>query len=90
MEFGEHKVKTHLGETDLSVVYTIDPAVVNDYINTVEQLLARGKVQGGRVRPRVHPRSCRVSSQGRRRPDVRAPPRPCLPLLPSHKAMREF
>ena len=43
MEFGEHKVETHARETDLSVVYTIDPAVVDDYINTVEQLLARDK-----------------------------------------------
>ena len=25
------------------MVYTIDPAVVDDYINTVEQLLARDK-----------------------------------------------
>ena len=43
MEFGEHKVETHTRETDLSVVYTIDPAVVDDYINSVEQLLARVK-----------------------------------------------
>ncbi|XBH63303.1 hypothetical protein VPH35_117319 [Triticum aestivum] len=43
MEFGEHKVETHARETDLSVVYTIDPAVVEDYINTVHQLLARDK-----------------------------------------------
>ena len=43
MEFGEHKVETHTRETDLSVVYTIDPAVVEDYINTVEQLLAGDK-----------------------------------------------
>ena len=43
MEFGEHRVKTHARETDLSVVYTIDPAVVDDYINSVEQLLAREK-----------------------------------------------
>ena len=42
MEFGEHKVETHARETDLSVVYTIDPAVVDDY-NTVEQLLTRDK-----------------------------------------------
>ena len=28
---------------DLSVVYTIDPTVVDDYINIVEQLLARDK-----------------------------------------------
>ena len=43
MEFGEHKVEIHARETDLLVVYTIDPAVVDDYINTVEQLLARDK-----------------------------------------------
>ena len=36
MEFGEHKVETHTRETDLSVVYTIDPAMVDDYINTVK------------------------------------------------------
>jgi hypothetical protein len=30
-------------EADLSVVYTIDPAVVEDYINTVEKLLAQDK-----------------------------------------------
>ena len=43
MEFGEHKVETHTREMDLSVVYTIDPPVVDDYINTVEQLLAGDK-----------------------------------------------
>ena len=43
IEFGEHKVETHVRETDLSVVYTIDLAVVDDGINTVEQLLARDK-----------------------------------------------
>ena len=43
MEFGEHKVETHTRETDLSVVYTINPAVVDDYSNSVEQLLARDK-----------------------------------------------
>ena len=41
MEFGEHRVETHTREMDLSVVYTIDPAMVDDYINSVEQLLAR-------------------------------------------------
>ena len=30
MEFGEHRVETHARETDLSVVYTIDPAMVDD------------------------------------------------------------
>ncbi|XBH62748.1 hypothetical protein VPH35_116890 [Triticum aestivum] len=43
MEFGEHRVETHARETGLSVVYTIDPAVVDDYINSVEQLLALDK-----------------------------------------------
>ena len=43
MEFGEHRVETHVKETDLSVVYTIDPAVVDDYINSIEQLLAGDK-----------------------------------------------
>ena len=43
MEFGEHRVETHARETDLSMVYTIDPAVVDDYINSVEHLLARDK-----------------------------------------------
>ena len=43
MEFGEHRVETYTRETDLSVVYTIDPVVVDDYINIVEQLLARDK-----------------------------------------------
>ena len=36
MEFGKHRVETHTRETDLSVVYTIDLAVVDDYINSVE------------------------------------------------------
>ena len=43
MQFGEYRVETHPRETDLSVVYTIDLAVVDDYINTVEKLLARVK-----------------------------------------------
>ena len=43
MEFGEHKVETHARKTDLSVAYTIDPAVVKDYISIMEQLLARDK-----------------------------------------------
>ena len=43
MEFDEHKVETHATETDISVVYTIDPAVVDNDINTVEQLLTREK-----------------------------------------------
>ena len=36
MEFGVHRVDTHVRGKDLSVVYTIDPAVVEDSINTVE------------------------------------------------------
>ena len=43
MDFGEHGVETHKGETDLSVVSTINPAVLDDYINSFEQLLARDK-----------------------------------------------
>ena len=43
MEFGEHRVETHARETDLSMVYTIDLAVVDDYINSVEQLLVGDK-----------------------------------------------
>ena len=43
MEFGKHKLETHAREMELSVVYTVDLAVVEDYINTVEQLLARDK-----------------------------------------------
>ena len=43
MEFGEHRVESHARETDLSVVYTIASAVVDDCINSVEQLLARDK-----------------------------------------------
>ena len=43
MEFGEHRVETHARETNISVVYTIDLAVVDDYINIVEQFFARDK-----------------------------------------------
>ncbi|XP_073353824.1 uncharacterized protein [Aegilops tauschii subsp. strangulata] len=43
MEFDMHQVETHVMEKDLSVVYTIDPCVVEDYINTEEHLLARDK-----------------------------------------------
>ena len=43
MEFGEHRVETRAREMDLSVVYTIDPAMLDDYINMVEQLLAGDK-----------------------------------------------
>ena len=41
MEFSKHRVDTHVRGKDLSVVYTIDPAVVEDSINTLEQLLAK-------------------------------------------------
>ena len=43
IEFSEHRVATHTREMDLSVVYTIDSAVVDNYINNIEQLLARDK-----------------------------------------------
>ena len=43
MEFGEHRVEIHARETGLLVVYTIDPAMVDYYIKSVEQLLARDK-----------------------------------------------
>src|SRR3954470_24712601 len=43
MEFDEHRVESHARETDLSVMYTINPAVLEDYINSVEQLLAGDK-----------------------------------------------
>lgn len=43
MDLNEHKVETHMRETDHLVVYNIDPAVVDDFINTVEQLLGRDK-----------------------------------------------
>jgi hypothetical protein len=35
MEFSKHRVDTHVRGKDLSVVYTIDPAVVEDSINTI-------------------------------------------------------
>ncbi|XP_073360114.1 uncharacterized protein [Aegilops tauschii subsp. strangulata] len=41
MEFGIHQVETHVREKDLSVVYTNDPAVVEDSVNTMKQLLAQ-------------------------------------------------
>ena len=49
LEFEEHRVETHARETDLSVVYTFDPAMVDDYINTVEQLLAGDKYKVGGI-----------------------------------------
>ena len=39
MEFGEHRVETHVRETDLSVLYTIDPAVVDDYTTALSSCL---------------------------------------------------
>ena len=75
---------------DLSVVYTNDPVWVEHSIHVMELLLAveKYKVAGfdleytrGRVGsfPKV------VVAQ-----DMRAPPRPRLPLLPGHKALRAF
>ena len=43
MEFSEHRVETHARETDLLVEYAIDPTMVHDYIDNVEQLLAGDK-----------------------------------------------
>ncbi|KAE8820371.1 hypothetical protein D1007_01510 [Hordeum vulgare] len=40
MEFGVHHVDTHLSKTDLTMVYTVDPAVVENSINTMQLLLA--------------------------------------------------
>ncbi|KAE8809541.1 hypothetical protein D1007_13831 [Hordeum vulgare] len=40
MEFGVHHVDTHLRKTDLTVVYTDDPAVVENSINIMKRLLA--------------------------------------------------
>ena len=40
-EFSVHRVDTHVRGKELKVVYTIDPAVVEDSINTMEQLLAK-------------------------------------------------
>jgi hypothetical protein len=36
MEYGVHRVDTHMREKELTVVYTINPAVVEDSINTME------------------------------------------------------
>ena len=40
MDFGMHLVKTHMRKMYLTVVYTNDPVMVGDSINTMEQLLA--------------------------------------------------
>ncbi|KAE8769000.1 hypothetical protein D1007_59459 [Hordeum vulgare] len=40
MEFGVHLVKTHTRKMDLTVVYTNDPVMVEDSINTMQRLLA--------------------------------------------------
>ncbi|KAE8797810.1 hypothetical protein D1007_26943 [Hordeum vulgare] len=39
MEFGVHLVETHMRKMDLTVVYTNDPVMVEDSINTMERLL---------------------------------------------------
>jgi hypothetical protein len=43
MEFGEHRVDTHVRGKDLTVVYTDDLVVVEKSIDTMEQLLASAK-----------------------------------------------
>jgi hypothetical protein len=43
MEFGEHRVDTHVRGKDLTVVYTNDPVEVEKSIDTMEQLLASAK-----------------------------------------------
>ncbi|KAE8791235.1 hypothetical protein D1007_34365 [Hordeum vulgare] len=40
IEFGVHLVETHMRNMDLMVVYTNDPVMVEDTINTMEWLLA--------------------------------------------------
>ncbi|KAE8787877.1 hypothetical protein D1007_38201 [Hordeum vulgare] len=40
MEFSVHHVDTHLRNTNLTVVYTDDPTMVENSINTMERLLA--------------------------------------------------
>ena len=39
MEYGEHHVETHMRKTNLMVVYTNDPGMVEDSIGTMERLL---------------------------------------------------
>ena len=39
MEFGVHHVETHMRKTDLTVVYTNNPGMVEDSIGTMERLL---------------------------------------------------
>ncbi|KAE8810778.1 hypothetical protein D1007_12502 [Hordeum vulgare] len=41
MELGMHLVETHMRKMDLTVVYTNDPVMVEDSINTMERLLAQ-------------------------------------------------
>ncbi|KAE8792823.1 hypothetical protein D1007_32597 [Hordeum vulgare] len=40
MDFGVHPVETHMRKTDLAMVYTNDPVMVENSINTMEWLLA--------------------------------------------------
>ncbi|KAE8778538.1 hypothetical protein D1007_48558 [Hordeum vulgare] len=40
MEFDVHIVETHMRKMDLAMVYTNDPVMVEDPINTMEKLLA--------------------------------------------------
>ncbi|KAE8768924.1 hypothetical protein D1007_59541 [Hordeum vulgare] len=40
MEFGVHLVEIHMRKMDLTVVYTNDPVMVENSINTMERLLA--------------------------------------------------
>ena len=89
MVFGEHRVETHARDTDLSMAYTIDPTVVDDYINSVEQMLVgdKYKVVGINLQYSAG-RSGR--SEGCRRPIVHAPSCPHLPLLHGHRALRPF
>ena len=39
MEYGEHHLEIHMRKTDLTVVYTNDPGMVEDSIDNMERLL---------------------------------------------------
>ena len=80
-------VDTHRRFMDLLVVYTNDPVWVEHSIHIMELLLVEEKYKVVGFDLDDNPRSCRVSSQGHRRPNVHAPPRPRLPLIPGHKAL---
>ncbi|KAE8783764.1 putative methyltransferase PMT27 [Hordeum vulgare] len=41
MEFHVHPMETQMRKTDLTMVYTNDPVVVEDSINTMEWFLAK-------------------------------------------------